>query len=741
MADDDGIGSAGTVPVDPSNPLYDAVKSGGGFVVDEDTGEVTGGPDGDGTARTEEERQNRSNNATSGSGGGSSGGGGGRSRPRSPSVSAGSEARSSKARYGALDDPRVENTGVSGAADGADNSLTPEEQLAAENPDAVVREASPERSQLVGDSVDPGRIPEVDRTATPNKSTQAPQTQTPDARSDPFGTPSPAPSRDGGGGGDSGGGGSDPFGTPSPAPSSNTDGDVDTPVIDAAGDAARFAFGGEEGAFGENNISPSARMSLDEPDAIDARAQKEQDILGQRSADDLGDVPGATAANLFGLGQRVEQAGIGAGEAISDAVPSAEVGPEIGDETLGEVPANIAGGGVAFGGVGLGAALQFPASAADDIDTQLSGDQTPIEAQGGNIDTAATFGETQADMAASYPVSTAAGFFVPGVSGSAGGLRGFRATRGTSGRVDFADITSPRGAEGDLPNFETSPDAPTGRAVDEIETRAGDQPDTINDITGGEDVLFHSTSEPFGRGDFEVGEGASELPGLFTAPDASPLGLSDFGQSRGGTSIGFSDLSTQPEAVPGFVPRGVEGLPRGTGEGGYAVRGPDGEVVETGLSRGEANKLADEIDGERATDPTTAGFDFLTEDAATETGLVRPQGERTTELEAILAPESEFTQQGAVAVDLPDGRTARTDIFGPVDEPGRAGEVDGGVAGEVSGDGGATRTASDISATSGRRSTQPDVAVEFQTNPRGVDAPPTGRPRRAPGVSDEPSWG
>ena len=57
-----GIGSAGTTAVDPSNPLYDAVKAGGGYVKDEETGEVTGGPDGDGTARTEEERKAKANN-------------------------------------------------------------------------------------------------------------------------------------------------------------------------------------------------------------------------------------------------------------------------------------------------------------------------------------------------------------------------------------------------------------------------------------------------------------------------------------------------------------------------------------------------------------------------------------------------------------------------------------------------------------------------------------------------------
>jgi len=58
-----GIGSAGTTAVKPSNPLYESVKAGGGYVIDEETGEVTGGPDGDGTAQTEAERLRDSNNA------------------------------------------------------------------------------------------------------------------------------------------------------------------------------------------------------------------------------------------------------------------------------------------------------------------------------------------------------------------------------------------------------------------------------------------------------------------------------------------------------------------------------------------------------------------------------------------------------------------------------------------------------------------------------------------------------
>jgi len=57
----DGIGSAGTTAVSPDNPLFEAVKAGGGYIEDEN-GNVTGGPDGDGTARTEQERLNQSNN-------------------------------------------------------------------------------------------------------------------------------------------------------------------------------------------------------------------------------------------------------------------------------------------------------------------------------------------------------------------------------------------------------------------------------------------------------------------------------------------------------------------------------------------------------------------------------------------------------------------------------------------------------------------------------------------------------
>jgi len=58
----DGIGSAGTTPVKPSNPLWESVKEGGGYYIDKD-GNVAGGPDGDGTAQTQEERLDDANSA------------------------------------------------------------------------------------------------------------------------------------------------------------------------------------------------------------------------------------------------------------------------------------------------------------------------------------------------------------------------------------------------------------------------------------------------------------------------------------------------------------------------------------------------------------------------------------------------------------------------------------------------------------------------------------------------------
>ena len=439
-------------------------------------------------------------------------------------------------------------------------------------------------------------------------------------------------------------------------------------------DSVSRLTGDETGAFGEEGISPGAAMSLDDPEAIEARAEQEQEILGWRDIDGPADAPRAAVGGLFGIGQTVERAGVETGEWLSDAIPSAEVGPQIGEEHVGEVPAHLVGGGIAFGGMGLGAVGQLPGSALADVETQLEGEETPTDIEGGTGSIAQTFGATQVEMFRDYPISTAAGFALPTAAGVPATVRGYRATEGTQGRVRWDEITDEAGAAGDLPHFDTATSAPTGRAISELEGRMEAQPDVIRQQADG-GVLFHTTGEPFGRGRFEIGEGASEYPGLFTSPEASPLGLRERGVSRpsdeSGLSFGLGDYSFQPEAAPGFRPRGLDAIPSRAAEPGYAVRDPQGNVVETGLSRAEANRIADEVGGDRVPDPTTRGYEFMFEEAPTETGMVRPPGDRTAEMEAILPPDSQFQRAGAVGVEMPDGRTIRSDIYQPFGEPAR----------------------------------------------------------------------
>lgn len=464
-----------------------------------------------------------------------------------------------------------------------------------------------------------------------------------------------------------------------------------------------------QGPATAQDISPSARMSLDDPEAIQARAQKEQDILGWQNIEEPGDVPAAAAGGLFEAGQGIERFSTTVGGAISEG-GGVDAGPTVGEESVGEVPANLVGGSVSFLGMGVGAGLQLPASFAYDVNTAQEGGETPTAVQGGAGETVETFGETQVEMAQDYPVSTGLGFVSPGAQAVPAGVRGFRATRGTGGRrVALEDITTERGTSGETPQFDTATDAPTRDAVSEIETRMGDQPDVITEQTAGDGgVLFHTTQADFGRR-VTVGEGASELPGLFTSPEASPLGLNRLGSSsETSPRFGLGDYSLQEGRAPGFEPRSVEGMPARAGESGYAVRDPQGNVVETGLSRGDANAMADRIGGERVPDPTTRGYEFLTEDAPTETGLVRPRGDRTPEMETVLAPDSEFVQTGAVGVEMPGGRVIRSDIFRPAGEPARGGRVgDAGTGVEAP-----TRTASEITRSASRPARQPDITAE-----------------------------
>jgi hypothetical protein len=255
-------------------------------------------------------------------------------------------------------------------------------------------------------------------------------------------------------------------------------------------------------------------------------------------------------------------------------------------------------------------------------------------------------------LAGSALAGTAAGTAATrGLSALPDRVRSVRARRAADARVDFEDVTSERGAEGDLPLFETDTDAPTGEAVDEVRQRAADNPDAVLDAVDEDRALFQSTEAELGPG-FEARRGSSELPGLFTSPDASPLRL-DVGNEQSSSMLSTNvrlprlrDFTSRDDRLAAFPGDRVEGFPDdGTGSG----RVPDG-------------------DGGFEPDPDTSGARFLDEEAEEGTAFVRPEGARTTELEALFPPGSEFGQSGSLAVDLPSGRTVPIDVFRRADD-------------------------------------------------------------------------
>lgn len=464
---------------------------------------------------------------------------------------------------------------------------------------------------------------------------------------------------------------------------------------------------------GRETVSPHATQSLSDPEALEARREKEREMFdvaaGAVDADPAFEDPTAAALTeresrallgtagdvagrgLIGLGEKIEEKTTGDSpreqelkEVIEDTTGAEVTSPA--PEPLTDVPGRLAGGTVAFAGVGLSAVAQAPFSIGEDIDRAAKGEDTPTELEGGALETAETFGETQAEMARERPVTTAAGFALPAAAGVPAGVRGFRATKGTtrSTKLKLGDVTSEKGEAGKLPEFETGTGEPTGRAVGEVRQRAADQPDVVQEAAGGDQVLFHTTENPL-KGELTVAEGASELPGIFTSPDASPLRLpTKSKQSR--PTFGRGDFSTQPEQIAGFESPRISGMPERASGAAHARRS-GGEIQETGLSRSEANALVAEKGGERVPDPTTSGAKFLTEEAEPGTAFVRPRGSRSTELEAVLPPESRFQATERIGVEMPGGETIPLDIFRQGDQPAAPGGTGarGGTAGEIAG--------------------------------------------------------
>jgi hypothetical protein len=229
--------------------------------------------------------------------------------------------------------------------------------------------------------------------------------------------------------------------------------------------------------------------------------------------------------------------------------------------------------------------------------------------------------------------------------------RGLNVKRqGDTPEIPFEDITTEAGLRGSLPDFTTDPDAPTSEAVDEIRRRARANPDEI--IPGeSEGAIFHTTGDRLGP-DLEVGEGRSELPGLFGSPEASPIGLERIGGRGYDLSLRLPDLRPDSDRIVTLPGDDIEGMPDWARGAGYELRTPEGDVDVRGLTRGQAKARAEGTDLEVRPQSDLPGYQYLTEEAPPGTFQVRPQGSRTTELEAITPPGGRFIEEGVTPVRL-----------------------------------------------------------------------------------------
>lgn len=338
----------------------------------------------------------------------------------------------------------------------------------------------------------------------------------------------------------------------------------------------------------------------------------------------------------------------------------------------------------------------------------------------------AQFGETVARQTAQQAQQQPAQFGGALVGGLFGGTVTGRVTeRATTGaRLRFegrsgpdidaeATTRQPETLEtGEQPEFETPTDAPTEQAVREVETRAAEQPPELQEATGSEQVLLRTETQQL-PGDLEVQEGQFELPGLFASPDFAPLRFAREGE---GTSLRprLPDIFGRPERATAIEAPEIEGMPRGAGESGFALRETEtGEMIETDVPQGEAAARAEAPGVERTPDPTTAGFEFLTEQGERGTAFVRPTGDRTPELEAVFPPETRFERVSTGTIEA-GGTRGTLDIFRRVEDQPDAPDADADITGE-------TFTASEITQRSRRGGTPEGQPI----SPLGV-TPDTG---------------
>lgn len=215
------------------------------------------------------------------------------------------------------------------------------------------------------------------------------------------------------------------------------------------------------------------------------------------------------------------------------------------------------------------------------------------------------------------------------------------------------DVSTDEAASGDLPNFETDPGAPTSKAVKEIEQKADEStPEAVRESLDDKPALYHGTGDGGLGADVEVGEGGSELPGLWASPQVSPLRLGDSGSSMG-----------IPTSLSDLRPR----LPNVRGSGDQIVAAP-GDRVEAMPDMADEFGRVKNADGEWTPDPSTSGYKYLDEQATPGTAQVRPPGSRTTELEAIYPPGSKFVETGDTFGVKYGGRTIEMNTYKRVDQ-------------------------------------------------------------------------
>ena len=420
----------------------------------------------------------------------------------------------------------------------------------------------------------------------------------------------------------------------------------------------------------KTGVTPHVGMVAGE-EGIEARGSREE-VFASRAESGFenlltGNIPSLEelGAIEFQVGEVAERTLINTGEDIREGSPTQGKGPVVLGDPLGSYPGDIVGGLFGVGGSTVGSVTQFPVTASADLnvpgihspDTETLTDEglTPTQASGGEANLLKTGGENFIRGATEHLGETLVLFSLPAAETAVGFGRGYLGEFGASRTVALESISDAHGARGGVSRFKTSPKEPTESAVAEMRARAAEQPDAVKQSADAESVLYHTTGEKF-PGEVTVGEGASELPGLWTAADVNAVGLRNTAFGRGALTDrlpGLSDIfrPRKPDFLRGtdriaaFEGDRIAGMPETAQGAAYEVRGPTGEALVRGLSRGEAKKLASTMEeAVVAPDTTTGGYQFLTSEAEPGTAYVRPTGSRTPELEAIFPPESEFIE-------------------------------------------------------------------------------------------------